>query len=337
MTRRRNKDDAWMPARVYRGRSAFEYHPASGGAIKLIKLTAKKWEVLKAHEDLMSELNQKDNLAAMIKEFFLSSDFLDLSQTTQNDYTKYSKKVIGVFGKVPPSKLEPKHVRAYMDKRGLKSKTQANREKAFLSRAYRWAFERGKVDKNPCTGVRAYKEIPRKRYIEDFEYSAVYERVPQHVQVAMELSYLCAARKGDVLNMTWDQISEQGIYIKQGKTNVEQIKEWSSRLREAVARAKLLCRDNVYSRWVIAQSNGRQYTDRGFDQGWIDGRAQARTDTKMALDFTFHDIKAKSISDFEGTTQQKQEFSGHKTERQVSSYDRKTKLVPTIGSRNASK
>jgi integrase len=334
MTRRKNKADAWMPARVYRGKSAFEFHPKVGGAIKLGGLDSKKWEVLKAHTELLATLESKENLAGMISNFFASADFSELSKTTQLDYQKYSRKVIGVFGKVAPNQLEPRHIRAYMDKRGVKSKTQANREKAFLSRAYRWAFERGKVNKNPCTGVRAFTEKPRTRYIEDFEYKAVYDRVPDHVKVAMEISYLCAARKGDVLGMTWDQIKDEGIYIKQGKTNVEQIKEWSPRLRKAIVMAKTLCQDNVYSRWVIAKPNGGNYTGRGFDQGLMDGRAAARLATKMALDFTFHDIKAKSISDFEGSSKEKQIFSGHKTERQVVSYDRKVKTVPTLGSRN---
>ena len=48
--------------------------------------------------------------------------------------------------------------------------------------------------------------------------------------------------------------------------------------------------------------------------------------------FTFHDIKAKGISDFEGNIHDKQQFSGHKTVGQVNVYDRRTEIVPTIGS-----
>lgn len=45
-----------------------------------------------------------------------------------------------------------------MDKRGVKSRVQANREKAFMSRVVRWAYERGKVKMNPCQGVKQFKE-----------------------------------------------------------------------------------------------------------------------------------------------------------------------------------
>ncbi|MCF3281340.1 integrase, partial [Escherichia coli] len=48
------------------------------------------------------------------------------------------------------------------------------------------------------------------------------------------------------------------------------------------------------------------------------------------LDCTFHDLKAKGISDYEGTGRDKQKFSGHKTESQVLVYDRKVKVTPTL-------
>ncbi|EFK0226229.1 integrase, partial [Escherichia coli] len=44
----------------------------------------------------------------------------------------------------------------------------------------------------------------------------------------------------------------------------------------------------------------------------------------------FHDIKAKGISDYEGSSRDKHIFSGHKTENQVLIYDRKTKITPTL-------
>jgi hypothetical protein len=43
-----------------------------------------------------------------------------------------------------------------------------------------------------------------------------------------------------------------------------------------------------------------------------------------------HDIKAKAISDFEGSSRDKQIFSGHKTESQVLIYDRKVQISPTL-------
>lgn len=52
-------------------------------------------------------------------------------------------------------------------------------------------------------------------------------------------------------------------------------------------------------------------------------------DLGRPLDCTFHDLKAKGISDYEGTAKDKQKYSGHKTESQVLVYDRKVKMSPT--------
>ena len=44
----------------------------------------------------------------------------------------------------------------------------------------------------------------------------------------------------------------------------------------------------------------------------------------MKTDFTFHDIRTKGVSDYQGN---KQDFSNHKSPAQVATYDRKIKVV----------
>ncbi|EBV0764978.1 integrase, partial [Salmonella enterica subsp. enterica serovar Kirkee] len=56
----------------------------------------------------------------------------------------------------------------------------------------------------------------------------------------------------------------------------------------------------------------------------------AQIELNRQLDYTFHDIKAKAISDFEGSSRDKQIFSGHKTESQVLIYDRKVQISPSL-------
>ncbi|MGU4876635.1 integrase, partial [Escherichia coli] len=129
---------------------------------------------------------------------------------TRKDYTKYSGKVLPVFGKIDPDKIKPEHIRRYMDQSGLSSRTQANREKSFMSRVFRWGYERGYVQRNPCQGVKQVKEKARERYITDEEYQAVYEVSPDVVRVAMEIAYLCVARQSDVLSLQKDQLFDSG-------------------------------------------------------------------------------------------------------------------------------
>lgn len=318
-----------MPPRVYRGRSAYEFKPVSGGTVRLCDADATKSEVWQAYEDYLAICKNASTVAHMVQQFFDSADFRDLSQATQQDYRKYSKKTLKAFGAMDVNQVEPKHVRKFMDILGQKSKVQANRHKAFLSRAFRWAFERGKVRQNPCQGVKQFTERPRDRYIEDYEYQAVYEHACPVVKAAMEISYLCMARKADVVKLHKRQLLAEGIYIQQGKTGKKQIKAWGPRLKAAIATAGEI-NPSIESMFVLHQRNGSPFALASFDQRWRKAIIAAREATKLPLDFTFHDIKAKGISDFEGDYKSKQFASGHKTESQVHIYDRKVAVVPTV-------
>lgn len=162
---RKNPNDNHLPKRVYRGRSAYEFKHPDGRTIRLCSLDSDKSVIWSHYEKLMNDEKNSDNFASLVSQFFKSVDYIDLSRETQKDYNKYSLKVLPVFGKMAPNNIKPEHIRMYMDKRGLKSRTQANREKSFMSRVFRWGYERGKVKSNPCQGVKQFKEVPRERYI----------------------------------------------------------------------------------------------------------------------------------------------------------------------------
>lgn len=336
---RTKKEDAWLPPRCYRGRSAFEFKPKNGGTIRLCGFEATQAQVWTAYEALLNDRKEDNTLAGLVEAFFGSADFRALAKDTQSDYRKYSVKVLGVFGKMLPDTIKPEHVRKYMDKRGLRSPTQANREKAFLSRVYRWAFERGMVKGNPTKGVRQFKEVARDRYVEDVEYAALYSVSCVVVQVAMEISYLCCARQKDVLEMHKAQLLQEGIKIKQSKTKVTQIKGWSDRLAAAVALAGTLpLKPGMSSVFVLHQANGSNYTRDGFNSRWKEAKARAKeTFPNIDFNFTFHDLKAKGISDLEGNAYEKQVIAGHKNVEQTISYDRKIRVVPVVGAQKTVK
>lgn len=75
---------------------------------------------------------------------------------------------------------------------------------------------------------------------------------------------------------------------------------------------------------------GDHYSYKGFNETWRKDRTTAANKLGRPLDCPFHDLKAKGISDYEGSGKEKQLFSGHKTESQVLVYDRKIQLCPTL-------
>lgn len=330
---RKNKDHAWMPPRVYLGRSAYEFHPKGGGNIRLCDRSCTQAQVWSAWELLINERPDDSLFAGLVDSFFKSGDFFELAVETQKDYRKYSKKIIDVFGMMPPDNIKPEHVRKYLDKRGVKSRTQANREKAFMSRVFRWAYERGYAKGNPTKGVKQFKEQGRDRYITNEEYSALYSVSPVVVRVAMEIAYLCCARQADVLEMKKSQLMAEGILIKQSKTAVAQIKAWSDRLVAAIGLAKdLSLNAGMSSLYIIHQQSGHKYTRDGFNSRWRKAKEEARAQfPHLSFDFTFHDLKAKGISDLSGNIYEKQAISGHKNVEQTARYDRKIAIVPVVG------
>jgi len=233
---RKNPEDNWMPPRVRRGKSAYEFRTPEGGTVRLCNADLTKAQVWSAYENFINDTKVRTNFNALCEEFFTSGDFHELATETRKDYRKYGAKVTVVFGKMKPDNIKPEHIRKYMDKRGVKSRVQANREKAFISRVFRWAYERGKVKMNPCQGVKQFKEKARTRYVTDREYEALLSVAHIPVKVAMELAYLCCARQGDILDLKKSQILREGIMIQQSKTAVHQIKAWTERLDKAVRR-----------------------------------------------------------------------------------------------------
>ncbi|MGG2141079.1 phage integrase central domain-containing protein [Symbiopectobacterium sp. RP] len=334
--KRKDPRDNALPPRVYRGKSKYEFHPIGGGSITLCPLDSPISVIWEKYQAANNYQEDKFTFERMAQRFMQSPDFLDLAGETQKDYRKYAGKMLPVFGAMSLDAIKPEHVRKYLDKRGVKSKTQANREKAFMSRVYRWGFERGLCKANPCQGVRQFKETARDRYVTDDEYRTLFSVSPAVVKVAMEIAYLCAARQGDILAMTNQQLLDDGIFIAQGKTGKKQIKAWTGRLHAAIEMAhQMPVNSGVCSQYIIRQSTGGRYTWDGFNSRWRKAKQDAAVAFPyLSFDFTFHDLKAKGISDLDGTLAEKQAISGHMTIGQTARYDRKIPIVPVVGGQN---
>ncbi len=161
----------------------------------------------------------------------------------------------------------------------------------------------------------------RERYIEDNEYFTLLNQATPPVKIAIELSYLCGARQGDILKLKWSDITKKGIFIRQSKTGKSQIKLLNDDLKRVLKSAKKLpgIASAVY---VVSTRSGSRYTSSGFRAVWK--RAKAKAGINVV---TFHDIKAKSISDYEGD---KQYFSGHNSYTQMSKYNRSPDKVKSL-------
>lgn len=81
---------------------------------------------------------------------------------------------------------------------------------------------------------------------------------------------------------------------------------------------------------MLHQQSSSRYTRDSFNAHWMKAKKAAAV-KYSELDFNFHDLKAKGISDLEGTLSDKQAISGYKNATQTARYDRKIAVVPVVG------
>lgn len=329
---RKDPKDIQLPPRVTKNKYSYVWKPkGTKKSISLGKIRETSMSKLWAnYEKAKAERHDVMTFAKLWGMFLDSPTFTELATRTQSDYRQHQKKLLAVFGKMKADDIKIEQVRIYMDKRGISSKNQANQEVSSMSRVFGWGFERGYVKGNPCKGIRKFTLKDRDVYIPDEDYRAIYLHGRIEIKVAMEISYLCAAREGDIFDLKLSDLMESGIFIEQNKTGKKQIKEWSPRLRNAIEMAMTHLVGRSVAGYVIPSPTGGKLNRKTFNTWWNDAKREAIIKLGRNIPGTFHDIKAKAISDFEGSSKDKQLFSGHKTEGQVSVYDRKIKLTPSL-------
>lgn len=111
-----------------------------------------------------------------------------------------------------------------------KTPYQANRALALLSKMFSLAIVWGWRADNPVKGIERYQEEKRDRWLDQKEldrFWEVLENYPHHpMALALKILVLTGARKGEVLQSTWDQFDlEKGIWTKPSHLTKQKKKE----------------------------------------------------------------------------------------------------------------
>lgn len=168
--------------------------------------------------------------------------------------------------------------------------------------------------------VKLRSTSPRMRYIDDWEFDLVKQlaTVP-YLPLFMEIAYLCRARFNEIADMQTDQVRDNGVFLKRSKGSNNELTLWSPRLKATIDAARAL-NANVTSRYLIHDKHGAKILYPAFRSAWrrLIHRALA---SGLSDRFTFHDIKAKGVSDH------KSKASGHKFAAMQAVYDRKVREI----------
>lgn len=284
-----------LPPRVYQKHGAYFFVTAEK---KWLRLGATEAEMYRALAELLDAVPDA-TLNAVFDRYEREVIPTKAPRTQQDNRTELAN-LRQAFGHMRPETVKPRHIYAYLDARGRTAKVRANRERSLLSHVYKYAIRWGIVEENPCAGLMAHKETPRRRYVTDAEFQAVYDLAPPIIQSAMEIAIITGLRQGDILNLQRHQLQDDGIHVTPAKTKErtgrKQIFEWTPALRAAVQQALDRPR-RLATTWVMANRNGQRYTRNGFKAMFGKLMDKAIREGVLTERFTFHDLRAKAGSE----------------------------------------
>lgn len=173
----------------------------------------------------------------------------------------------------------------------------------------------------------------------DEEFQAVRSLASPQLQVAMDLALLTGQRQGDIVSLTWKMVHTVGvsrkdwhIEVKQGKTGKHLGIMISPAIEAVLRRARVM--EPSWPHTYVLRTNprygkkGERYSPDGFRALWQ--RTMNRYVSGGGKRYSFHDIRAKAISDNE-SLESAYLLAGHidqKMTRRV--YDRNIRMVEPL-------
>ena len=326
MGRNRKKSNQQLPKRVYLNRGRYVFIDRVEGvqqkAIIMGKAEMPLAEVWQAFREITE--NRNDTLNFLVQTYTKSKEFL--AKATHIETSKSLNNLLSTavgskhFGAMKYRDITPGVIRKYLDYR---NNVAGNRDITYLSSAWSWCYERDIVTiSNPCTGVKKLKEESRTRYVKDDEYEVAYGLANSYMQVAMEIAIICRMRRGEILDLRVKDIEPAGLNTRRTKGSNSTLTLWNERLEKAVKQGLVGCL-RVPEMPIINNGKGSQVSKSAFKSAFQ--RLQKKVEARGVEHFTFHDLKAKGVSDFEGGS--KQLAAGHKTPAMTAIYDRKRKEI----------
>lgn len=298
-------------------------HLKSGCYYYVTSTVPRKW--IRLHTDLAKarimwaqiqngEASNGGMFNALLDEYLVSPKFLALADKTRNQYENVAKVIREFFHGATITTITPAHIALWMDKHH--SRIQANTGKAIISNVFKAAVRHGLVNLNPCDGIEYHLIQGRDRLISDEEYRSIWTLAQAHVQIAMDLGYLTGSRIQDILDIKLQDLTEDGIFIRQGKTKKKMLFIWSPALEEVIARAKALPRP-VRGMHLLCNHQGRPYPYSTFNDHWLEAVRSAKVEGVH-----FHDIRAKAATDAKSMGMDYQKLLGHTSKAMSDKYVR---------------
>lgn len=320
---RPRKKDRHLPACVYHRHGAIWY------------VKAGKWTRLGPASDLPRALAEYARLQqhhsgglAQLIEDALPTLIAGRAPATAKLYTSAARKLQTILAEFAPHQVQPAHVAQL--RRGLAdTPIMANRCLSVLKLVFDYAVDEMLVESNPCIGAKRNPTSKRSRRVTAGEFSAIRAKASPRLRLVMDLCLATGQRIGDVLKIKRADLLEEGVYIRQAKTDTELLIRWNPSLRAAVD-AATAAHGRVASLYVVKGAGARPLA---YQPVWRDWRAACEAAGVSGA--TLHDLRAMAGTETKAQGKSAQALLGHTSARQTATYlrDRELPVVdgPDIG------
>ena len=268
-----------------------------GTSKKLAETTLRKRKVEIAEGKY---LDKKKDVKIRFKDFAI--EYRKWAEVNNKSFEKSKKWVIErlskAFGEKLLAEITVWHVEKYKaarkqevcEKRQKRiSETQTfslatiNRELACLQHMFSKAIEWGKAENNPVSKVNFFKESKgRLRFLLPAEINRLIDCCPPHIKPIVTTAVCTGLRKGEIVNIRWDDIDFRNriIYIGNTKNGEKRETPINDRLTETL---KSIRRNDV-SPFVFCDKDGNPYYR--FEKAFTNALRKAEI-----TDFRFHDLR----------------------------------------------
>jgi integrase len=274
------------------------------------------------------------------------------------EWTEESKRVAKQRGQVvaegladfEPSNVDPPACTVFLGQFRKMPRT-FNAYRSLVREYMRYAEQLGRrpPGSNPTQAIKPMRCKARDRYITDSELrrikvaamrwdtgkQALDTRSGPMLCALIDMAYLTGQAISDLLDLEWKDLRADGIIFARGKvektTGAKVLIGWTTKLRDVERRLKALRKERrAFGSAVFVRQDGQPLTYWGVSSAWQRARLRAGI-----TDCTFHDLKAKALTDKEEREGMRaaSAMGQHATEGQTADYVRRRKPRKTGATR----
>ena len=228
-------------------------------------------------------------LFTLISEYRASQAFLGRADSTRRDYARYLSLVEIEFGSMPITALDDPAVRGvFKEWRDAMADHPRKADLAWsvLSRVLSFAYDRGRILRNPCErGGRLYHSDRADIIWTEGDVGRAMVSFPAPIRWPFVFALWTGQRQGDLLRLTWNAFDGRYLRLKQSKTKASVTIPVSSRLAQEIADIPRV------SPIILTNSRGKPWTSDGFRSSWASACQAAGIHG-----LTFHDLRGTAVT-----------------------------------------